>query len=248
MSEALQTLEGWYIHHDFRTIDWALWKELTPNERQAALEEWSALSKKWAATETAHEGSSGVFTILGHKADVVFMHLRPTLEELNEIETEFNKTNLADVMTPSYSYISVTELSNYVASNDVDPETDPYIQKRLKPIIPDFKHICFYPMNKRRDGADNWYMLSMEERREMMKSHGLIGRKYAGQVLQVISGSIGFDDSEWGVTLFADDPLVYKKLIYEMRFDEVSARFSDFGQFLVGNRLQDEQLPDYMSL
>ncbi len=242
MNEALQTLEGWYIHQDFRSIDWPSWKLMSPEERQEAVDELLSLYASWKETEERKEGSSGMFSILGHKADLLFMHLRPTLEELNDIETQFNKTRFADVTLAGYSYVSVVELSNYVASANKDPETNAYIQRRLKPIIPDRKHICFYPMNKRRTDQNNWYMLSMDERREMMRSHGMIGRKYAGQVMQVIAGSIGFDDWEWGVTLFADDPLVYKKLIYEMRFDEVSARYSDFGNFLVGNKLSEEQL------
>jgi hydrogen peroxide-dependent heme synthase len=97
-------------------------------------------------------------------------------------------------------------------------------------------------MNKKRDGEDNWYMLSMEDRREMMKSHGMIGRSYAGKVRQIITGSVGLDDWEWGVTLFGEDPLQFKKLVYEMRFDEASARFGEFGPFYVGNYLTQEDL------
>lgn len=248
MSEHVQTLEGWYAHHDFRTIDWASWKLMSENDRQEALDEIKAFAANWPQLEEQKLGSSGMFNILGHKADLCFMHMRPTLEELTDIENTFNKTRLADCTIPSYSYVSVVELSNYVASDDVDPETDPYIQSRLKPIIPDNKHICFYPMNKRREGDANWYMLSMDERRQMMRSHGMIGRKYAGKVLQVISGSVGLDDWEWGVTLFADDPVTYKKLIYEMRFDEVSAKYGDFGTFLVGNKINHDQLSKMLSI
>jgi len=109
---------------------------------------------------------------------------------------------------------------------------------RLFAKIPDRPYVCFYPMNKRRAGADNWYSLPIEERQRLMHEHGLIGRRYAGRVTQVISGSIGFDDWEWGVDLFADDPLVFKHLVYEMRFDESSARFGEFGQFFVGIRVK----------
>ncbi|MDQ0338412.1 chlorite dismutase [Caldalkalibacillus uzonensis] len=248
MSEAVHTLEGWFVHHDFRTIDWASWKLMSPEDRQAALDEVLSLTAAWRETEEQKQGSSGMFTILGHKADLLFLHFRPTLEELIELEATLNKTKFADVTLPSYSYVSVVELSNYVASDNVDPETDAYIQRRLKPVIPDNKNICFYPMNKRREAGQNWYTLSMEERREMMKSHGLIGRKYAGQVTQVISGSIGLDDWEWGVTLYADDPVTFKKLIYEMRFDEVSAKYSEFGTFLVGNKLSEEALRAYLDV
>jgi chlorite dismutase len=124
----------------------------------------------------------------------------------------------------------------------VDPLEDPDIVVRLKPILPKNNHICFYPMNKRREGADNWYMLSMDERRTMMRSHGMIGRSYAGRVKQIITGSVGLDDWEWGVTLFADDALTFKKLVYEMRFDRVSAQYGDFGDFYVGNILNPAKL------
>lgn len=122
----------------------------------------------------------------------------------------------------------------------VDPMQVPEIAARLKPILPKSKHICFYPMNKKRNLEDNWYMLPMEERKTLMRSHGMIGRGYAGKVKQIISGSVGFDDWEWGVTLFSDDALQFKKLVYEMRFDEVSARYGEFGSFFVGNLLTEE--------
>lgn len=177
------------------------------------------------------------------------MTLRPTMEELNELENEFNKLTIAEFTIPSYSYVSVVELSNYLPSDsDEDPYENPYVRSRLYPILPKSKYICFYPMDKRRQGNDNWYMLPMEERRELMRSHGLIGRKYAGKVKQIISGSVGFDDYEWGVTLFADDVLQFKKLVYEMRFDEVSARYGEFGSFFVGPLLEKEKLPQFFHI
>jgi hydrogen peroxide-dependent heme synthase len=248
MSEAVHTLEGWFALHDFRTIDWSAWKALSPEERREALHEVHALRQAWKQTEEQKQGSSGWYTIVGQKADLVLVHLRPTLQDLNELETQWNKTLFAEITVPAYSYVSVVELSNYVAKEGVDPESDPYVQSRLKPILPQTEHICFYPMNKKRQGQDNWYMLSMEERREMMRSHGMIGRKYAGKVTQIITGSVGLDDWEWGVTLFADDPIQFKKLVYEMRFDEVSARFGEFGSFFVGNRLTDEQFEKMMEV
>lgn len=242
MSTVVQTLEGWFCLHDFRSIDWVAWKALSDTERQAATDELLTLLQSYEETEQQKQGSTAFYTIVGHKADFVFMHLRPTLEELNDLETVFNKTRFAEFTIPAYSYVSVVELSNYVHTPGSDPEQDPQIQARLKPILPKTKHICFYPMDKRREGNDNWYMLSMEERQNMMRSHGMIGRSYAGKVKQIITGSVGFDDWEWGVTLFADDPITFKKLIYEMRFDEVSARFGDFGSFYVGNLLNDEKI------
>jgi len=241
MSEAAQTLEGWYALHDFRRIDWTAWKAASQEERSRAEDELQSLIGEWSRLEDNREGSTALYAIVGQKADLVFVHLRETLEELQLLETAFNKSALARFTIPTYSYVSVVELSNYLAgSGGGDPMQNPEVVARLKPIMPKAKHICFYPMNKRRSGNDNWYMLTMEERRTMMRSHGMIGRSYAGKVKQIITGSVGFDDWEWGVTLFADDALQFKKLIYEMRFDEVSARYADFGDFYVGNLLTPE--------
>lgn len=249
MNEAAMTLEGWYALHDFRTINWPAWKAADEEVRAFALDELNAFREEWDAVEAAQKGSTAVYTIVGQKADFVFMLLRETLEELNAIENAFNKTTFAQFTTKAYSYVSIVELSNYLAgSSDEDPMQNPHVIARLKPSLPKSKHICFYPMNKKRDLSDNWYMLSMDERKSMMKSHGMIGRGYAGKVKQIITGSVGFDDWEWGVTLFSDDALQFKKLVYEMRFDEVSARFGEFGPFYVGNLLDQASFTDLMKV
>jgi chlorite dismutase len=113
---------------------------------------------------------------------------------------------------------------------------------RLTPDIPPARYVCFYPMDRRRGEQKNWYMLPIQERQRQMHEHGLVGRRYAGEVRQIITGSVGFDDWEWGVTLFAEDPLVFKKLNYEMRFDEVSAVYAEFGEFFTGIRRQTAEL------
>ncbi|MBO9130129.1 hydrogen peroxide-dependent heme synthase [Bacillus sp. 165] len=245
MNEAAKTLEGWYCLHDFRTMDWAAWKELTSDERQSAIFEFLNMIEKWNKTETENQGSHALYTIVGQKADFMMMILRPTMEELNEIENEFNKSKLAQYTIPSYSYVSVVELSNYLPA-DEDPYQNPQVLARLYPMLPRVNHVCFYPMDKRRQGDDNWYMLPMEERKKMMYSHGKIGRQYAGKVKQIITGSVGFDDYEWGVTLFSDDVLQFKKLVYEMRFDEVSARYGEFGTFFVGNILTEDRVAKFL--
>ena len=242
MNEAAQTLEGWYALHDFRTIDWTTWKSWPESKRTEALEEFTQLLDEWKKSERDQIGTTVAYSIVGHKADLVLMHMREDLHSLNQLEHEWDKSLLAECLYRSYSYVSIVELSNYLAKSGEDPMANPHVQARLKPIPPDARHICFYPMDKRRQGEDNWYMLNMEKRRELMRSHGMIGRKYAGEVRQIITGSVGLDDWEWGVTLFSDDPLTFKKLVYEMRFDEVSARYGEFGEFYVGNRLDDEQI------
>lgn len=248
MGEAVQTLEGWYALHDFRRIDWQACKAGSPELRAQALEELNLFLRASAEVEAARTGSTAFYSIVGQKADLVFMHLRETLDELNDLETAFQKTAFAAFTIPSYSYVSVVELSSYMAKPGTDPMEDPEIVARLKPALPKARHICFYPMNKKRDGQDNWYMEPMERRRDMMKSHGMIGRSYAGRVKQIITGSVGLDDWEWGVTLFADDPLVFKKLVYEMRFDEASARYGEFGGFYVGNLLDQPRLEGMFTL
>ena len=162
-------------------------------------------------------------------------------------------------MEPTTSYLSVIELGLYesslktyreLAEQGIEPHSDEWKQAinetlarqreamrpRLYPEIPKNRYVCFYPMDRRRGEDKNWYTLPMEERARQMNEHGLVGRRYAGDVRQIITGSIGFDDWEWGVDLFADDPLVFKKLIYEMRFDHVSAVYAQFGTFYVGVR------------
>lgn len=242
MSEAVQTLDGWYALHDFRTIDWKSWKGLSAAERQMAIAEFQAFLDDLGREEENRRGSYGVYEVAGNKADLLFIHMRPTIEELNEVKERFQKTRFADFTHTGYSYVSVVELSAYLAKPGVDIDTDPYLQSRLKPVLPKNQYVCFYPMNKRRLLDDNWYMLSMEERKGMMKSHGMIGHQYAGKVKQIITGSIGFDDWEWGVTLYAEDSLQFKKLVYEMRFDEASARFGEFGPFYVASPMKGTRI------
>lgn len=247
MSEPANTFDGWYSLHDFRTVNWPAWKRLSEEERKEAVNEFIAILNKMKETEEKKEGSHVLYSVVGQKADLLLMTLRPTMKELNEIENELNKTRLAEFLTPAYSYVSVVELSNYLPAG-VDPLKDPEFVARLYPILPKTEYICFYPMNKRRLLSDNWYMLPMEERRKLMHSHGMIGRNYAGKVKQIITGSVGFDDWEWGVTLFSDDVLQFKKLVYEMRFDEVSARYGEFGSFFVGHILKREDLQQFFSI
>jgi chlorite dismutase len=173
--------------------------------------------------------------------------------------------SLADFLEPVNSYLSVVELGLYestvklqsaLAERKVEfgsPEWDQAVEEvlanqrramapRLWPEIPKNKYLCFYPMDKKRGETKNWYSLPIRERQRMMSDHGLIGRRYAGKVKQIISGSIGFDDWEWGVDLFADDPLIFKQLIYEMRFDEASADYALFGPFYIGLRFPVGQM------
>lgn len=248
MAEVPGTLEGWYALHDFRTFDWVSWKQISAKEQELILAEAKQFLEGVQAHSDAPEGSSALYSIVGHKADLMFLHLRPTVDQLNALERAFAKTRLADFTTQTYSYVSVTELSLYEAQargGGDDIETmlkNPFVQKRLKPEIPDYPYVSFYPMNKRRGEVHNWYSAGMEERRTMMRQHATTGRKYAEQITQMITGSTGLDDWEWGVTLFGVDTLPIKKLVYEMRFDEVTAKYGEFGDFQIGIRVKPEGL------
>lgn len=245
MPEVPETLEGWYCLHDFRQIDWPRWKALSEAQRQEAVAEATEFLRAAEAHADAPEGSSGLYSIVGHKADLMYLHLRSTPDELEALERAFARTTLADFTTRPYSYVSVTELGLYEAQARgaiENPMEVPFVRARLKFQVPDRRYMTFYPMNKKRGEQMNWFMLPMDERRAMMRSHGTIGHKYFGIVQQMITGSVGFDDWEWGVTLFAEDPLQFKKLVYEMRFDEVSAKYAEFGQFLLGMRVKPDDL------
>src|SRR5699024_6396084 len=207
--------------HDMRSINWSKWKQATNEERQQALDEFQDILAGWEQIERQEHGSHAFYQTIGHKADLMFMILRPTMNELLEIETKLNKSSMAAYLLQKHTNFSVIELAKYRPQKDnIDPETLPETQARLKPTLPKWEYISFYPMSRRREGNDNWYTLEKGERGKLLYEHSLTGRKYAGIVKQFITGSIGFDKWEWGVTLFAHDVLQLKKIVYEMRFDE----------------------------
>jgi hydrogen peroxide-dependent heme synthase len=256
------TLEGSSVLHQMLRVRWREWNTLPPGERgQIAAEAAAALGEM----EAQPEFRSAIYTLLGHKGDLLFLHFRKDFAELNEAELKLRRLRLWEYLEPAHSYLSVVELGLYdstlkvyagLAEKGVEPHSEEWnraieevlarqrqaMAPRLWPAIPDAKYICFYPMDRRRGESANWYTQPMEERQRMMREHGLVGRRYAGEVQQIITGSIGFDDWEWGVDLFAEDALVFKKLIYEMRFDEVSAVYALFGSFYVGLRRQAAEL------
>jgi len=258
------TVEGASVLHQMMRFRRAAWRGLSPDSRRGiAAEATDAL----AALETPSEGrQSAVFSLLGHKGDLMLVHFRRSFEELKQAELEIARLEISDYLEPTSSYLSIVELGLYESTSKVyggllakgvAPHSDEWkreieatlgrqsaaMASRLWPEIPPAKYLCFYPMDRRRGESKNWYQESMADRKRMMEEHGLIGRRYAGEVRQIITGSIGFDDWEWGVDLFAEDPLVFKKLIYEMRFDEVSAVYALFGSFYVGVRVPAGQLP-----
>ncbi|MCL4401436.1 MAG: heme-dependent peroxidase [Acidobacteria bacterium] len=257
------TIEGSGVLHQMLRVRWPAWNALPRERRQDIVAEALPVFREMERTEG---GQTALFHMLGHKSDLMFLHFRRDLEGLKAAESRLPRLGISDYLEPVHSYLSVVELGLYESSVKVyaglvERGVEPYSEEwdreveavlsrqreamapRLQPEIPASKYVCFYPMNRRRGEAKNWYREPMTERQRMMRDHGAIGRRYAGQVKQIISGSIGFDDWEWGVDLFADDALAFKKLIYEMRFDEVSAVYADFGSFYVGLRLKIDDLP-----
>ena len=252
------TVEGASVLHQMMRFRRTAWRSLAEEERSRVLSE---ASRVLGAMEKPSEGrQSAVFSLLGHKGDLLFLHFRRDFEELNEAQVAVSRLVLSEYLEPVHSYLSVIELGLYestskvygeLAAKGVAPHSEEWNREieatlerqrqamapRLWPEIPGAKYLCFYPMDRRRGESKNWYQETMAERARMMGEHGAIGRRYAGEVRQIITGSIGFDDWEWGVDLFAEDPLVFKKLIYEMRFDEVSAVYALFGTFYVGLRV-----------
>ena len=250
--EPPRTEEGWYVLHDLRRIDWDAWREAPDHERERALAAGVEYLREHEAIEDVdgEAGASATFSILGHKADLMVLHLRPSTAALDRAERRFEATPFAGFTEQVSSYVSVTEISGYVSDevgdgieNIDDAGRRNYLASRLYPTLPDAEHVCFYPMDKRRDPEYNWYDLPFEERAELISGHGEIGREYAGKVNQIISGSVGFDDYEWGVTLFADDPTDIKHLLYEMRFDPSSSKYAEFGPFYFGRRFPPADLP-----
>jgi chlorite dismutase len=266
-SEVPETLEGWYIQHDMFTVNWPQWRALSTAARDTIIEESAA----WLSDQaTPAQGSSAMFSLLGQKGDLLLVHFRPSLETLDAVKLGLRQTSLFAFLQPVYGYLSVIELGLYeviaavqrkLAAAGLQAGTpayeDAYQQElvaqktamgdRLYPGMPPQRYLCFYPMSKKRGEVHNWYALSMDERRQLMRGHGMVGRKYAGKVTQIISGSVGFDAWEWGVSLFADDPLVFKKLVYEMRFDAASALYALFGDFYVGIRFQPAEIGALLS-
>ncbi|MGD7651908.1 MAG: hydrogen peroxide-dependent heme synthase [Verrucomicrobiales bacterium] len=252
--------EGWHVLHLFYHVDHGQWSLLGEDEKRQAKTQLTELVHEIRATPDTH---LLVFSIATPKADIGFMLLTPDLQVANMYEKQLALSLGTDILTPAYSYLSQTERSEYTTSREqyaeetlvgerglkegseeyesalkeFDDRMEHYLKHRLYPVLPDWPVICFYPMSKRRSGADNWYSLPFEERKRLMLGHARTGRAYSGRILQLITGSTGLDEYEWGVTLLAKDTIDVKSIVYEMRFDEVSARFGEFGDFYIGLQL-----------
>ena len=257
------SVEGASVLHQMMRFRRTEWRLLSDAARAAIVDE---AATAFAALERPSEGrQSAMFSMLGHKGDLMFIHFRRSFEELNQAQLDLARLKIGDYLEPTTSYLSIVELGIYESTakvyaglleKGIQPHTPEWkaeiestldrhrqaMATRLWPEIPAARYACFYPMDRRRGESKNWYEESLADRQRMMEKHGMIGRRYAGEVRQIISGSIGLDDWEWGVDLFSEDPAIFKRLIYEMRFDEVSAVYALFGSFYVGVRVPAAEL------
>ena len=261
------TTEGYSVLHQMMRFRWTAWRALPDATRSAIAQEAASVLGEM---EKKSGGESALFSLIGHKGDLLLVHFRNSFADLNQAELRLAALRLSDYLEPTSSYLSIIELGLYdstlkiykeLMEQGIQPHSDQWkaeieckldrhreaMRPRLFPEIPPNRYLCFYPMNRLRGEDKNWYTLPIEERARQMNEHGLVGRRYAGEVKQIITGSIGFDDWEWGVDLFADDPLVFKKLIYEMRFDQVSAVYALFGTFYLGVRCRAAALQKLLS-
>ena len=259
-----ETLEGWYaLHQIFQfTKQKPDASSLARLVRSSATVLGSAphARKKRAKSAPAPIGWSCFARLVGSTSDLMVIHFRESLDTIRLAQDAFSKTELGKTLQPVYAFLSVTEAGLYhitaelaraaearggkvgdadyartLAGRATAERESQQVRRRLYPELPDnMPYVCFYPMSKRRDAAQNWYTLPLDERSRLMQAHGITGRRYSGKVQQVITGAIGLDAWEWGVTLFAQDPLDFKKLVTDMRFDEVSAKYAEFGDFYVG--------------
>lgn len=242
-------------------------RQLVADEARTMCGEWGRGREAAAGRDAAGDvgGWSAAVELVGSAGDLMMMHFRPTLDGVGHAERRVSGTRLFEYLEPVTSFLSVTEAGLYhitaavsaarsaaggtpgdaiyreeLATRAAAERRSPHIARRLYPPLPDgMPYVCFYPMSKRRAVGQNWYALSLAERSRLMHAHGLTGRRYAGRVQQVITGAIGLDAWEWGVTLFARDPLDVKRLVTDMRFDEVSAQYAEFGAFYVGRLASD---------
>ncbi len=264
-----ESLDGWAILHRMFRFERRRWDALDAEKRRAVEREAAEL---FASLARDPDADVGLAQLLGHKGELMLTHYARSFDALGEVQARADKLALRDYLEPMESYVSILELGLYADTAKFHAELrdrglkphseawndafdammdaaarDPRNAARLWARIPQRRYVCFYPMNKKRDGADNWYATPYDERAKMMLEHGKIGRSFHGHVTQVISGSIGFDDWEWGVDLYADEPLVFKKLVYAMRFDEASARFGEFGRFWTGMQFSVSQLGVFLA-
>jgi chlorite dismutase len=262
--------QGIHVMHLFYHVDRLRWAQLAPGESARSLERLEALGA--ACNHPSHPRLT-TYANIGGKADFAFILFAAELGQIGGMHRELEGCFPPGTLAPVFSYLSVTELSEYGTTEEdnrqmlihhekLQPDSEVFNQRlaelarrreeyehyRLYPEMPDWEVMAFYPMTKRRAGGDNWYSLDFATRKKLMGGHARVGRKFAGRVTQLITGSTGIDDWEWGVTLMAHQTDALKEIVYEMRFDEVSARYGEFGPFYVNLRLPPASLWPHLRL
>lgn len=262
--EAVVPHEGWHVLHLFYRVEYGQWDLLSEEEKLKAR---THFIERVHAIRSTPDTQLLTFSMVTPKADLGFMLLTPDLQTANMIEKQLTASFGPDVLAPVFSFLSMTEKSEYTTSDaelqatveqeqglkpgtpEFEQAMEPirqrmkkYLHDRLYPNMADWPVVCFYPMNKRRGAQQNWYRLGYEERKKLMAGHARVGRNWAGKIRQLITGATGLDDAEWGVTLLAHSTSDIKSIVYEMRFDEVSAEYAEFGEFYIGLQLPLDEL------
>lgn len=243
MSVKMIKRDGSYALHLFYTVDWKSWYQTTEAIRSEALDEFQQFMDKWDENEQEKAGSYGVFNIVGQKADILLMFLRPTMEELIQLENEWNHALLAQFINVSYSFVSIVEKSTFEKSKQMNG-IDKRLKKDFHTVIPKDTYICFYPMSKDKNES-NWYGISAEERRKLMMKHVQTVQAYNGKISRIVTGAVGLDDYEWGVSLFSSEPKLFKQMLYDSKFDEVHASYTTFGSFYIGQYIDKDVVNQY---
>lgn len=262
---------GWAVLHLYHRIDRARWRAFGESERRAGIAELSGTLARWQAEEGLQLVATGVIG----KADLGLLVVHPDVGRVQRLTQELAATRLGACLDTVYSFLSVSEVSEYMSTagdqarklideQGLAPDSPEfqqqvtgfarrmaaYAEARVHPQLPaaDYPVICFYPMAKARGEGRNWYALSFEERKRLMGQHADSGRRYAGRVTQLVTSATGIDDWEWGVTLFARDLKSLRDIVYEMRYDEGSALYGQFGPFYVGVRFSPSDLAETLQL
>jgi chlorite dismutase len=254
---------GWHVLHLFYRIDRGALAQLSTEQRQIGGEE---LDRALAPNQAGSPEQLQCFAVPGHKADFGVIAAGSDLKAVHGAQLALQASALGPALIPAYSFYSITEVSEYVpdveeygrilqregldtSSSVYNTKVETYAKRlepmnrqRLYPEFPDWPCFCFYPMSKMRQGGQNWYLLPFEERAELMSQHGRSGMKFAGKVTQLITASTGLDNWEWGVSLWARNPVYLKNIVYTMRFDESSAKYALFGDFYFGYLLPPAEL------
>lgn len=252
--------EGWHVLHLFFRVDYVQWASLNEGEHIAARAHLTRLLQR---IKSEPDTQLLTLSMIGSKADIGFLLTSPDLHAVDCFAKQLARSLGPQVLRPILSWLSMTELSEYMTTEaeyiedikrkecleeangekieiklaEFRNRMIKYSRDRLYPRFPDWPVVCFYPMSKRRTPSKNWYTLDFATRKKLMVGHADVGRTYTGRVRQLITGSTGLEDKEWGVTLFAYTTSDIKKIVYEMRFDLVSAEYAKFGEFFIGLQL-----------